>query len=465
MTGVSKQKQIQHLYLRAGFGSGYQTYNSSLTLEKHVDLIFQNAASIYPLSLVDKSTLPSEDYKDLSAERKSEIAAESLKYDKELNVMWLSQLTETDAVFREKMTLFWHGHFACRSLNPVFTQDLNNIQRQYALGKFKDLLLQVSKSAAMLDFLNNQQNRKKHPNENFARELMELFTLGRGNYTEQDIKESARAFTGWGFDKKGDFEFHPERHDSGEKTFFGKTGNFNGEDILDILLQQKTCAHFICSKAYRFFVNDEPDEGCVNTLTDSFYESGYDIAALMKTILTSEWFYDKKNIGVKIKSPIELLVGLNRSFGVKYEDPNVLIYIQKLLGQQLFAPPNVSGWAGGKNWIDSSSLMLRLKLPSIVLNNGIIALAEKEEPEEYKMLKSQEELKVQSKVQRKVKAIASWEKFEADVPKDMTKAQLADFLLQREPPKEILDLISEPGNGTIKSAALELLSLPEYQLC
>ena len=143
----------------------------------------------------------------------------------------------------EKMTLFWHNHFACRSNNALYAQQLNNIQRSYALGNFRDMVLEVSKSPAMLQFLNNQQNQKGHPNENFARELMELFTIGRGNYTEQDIKESARAFTGWGFDKDGAFKLRPFQHDDGEKTFMGKTGNLNGEDIINRSAGAKANCH------------------------------------------------------------------------------------------------------------------------------------------------------------------------------------------------------------------------------
>jgi len=214
-----------------------------------------------------------------------------------------------------------------------------------------------------------------------------------------------------------------------------------------------------------FFVNDEVDTEILTDLSDSFYESDYDIAALMKLIFTSDWFYEKKNRGVKIKSPLELLLGLNRSFSVRYEDPDVLLYIQKLLGQQLFFPPNVSGWVGGKTWIDSSSLMLRLKLPSVLLNNGIIDLEEKQEPEEYRTMKQKQEEKNQSKIQKKVKTTAGWEYFLATLPKEMNKMDLADFLLQAELPEEVMELISEPEQNNLKKTIIQLLSLPEYQMC
>src|SRR3984885_10579646 len=158
------------------------------------------------------------------------------------------------------MSPFWHGHFASRNVNVFYQETLLDIVRKGALGNFGDLLKEVSKRAAMINFLNNNQNRKDHPNENFAREVMELFTLGRGHYTEQDVKESARAFTGWGADLRGEFVFRKFQHDQGTKTVLGKTGNLDGDDVLNILLEQKQTARFISNKMFRFFVNDEPDE-------------------------------------------------------------------------------------------------------------------------------------------------------------------------------------------------------------
>jgi uncharacterized protein (DUF1800 family) len=180
-----------------------------------------------------------------------------------------------------------------------------HVIRQNALGSFRTLLHGVSKSAAMLKFLNAQQNRKDHPNENFAREVMELFTLGRGNYTENDIKEAARAFTGWSANLQGDFVFRRFQHDNGSKTVLGKTGNFTGEDVLDILLEKKGTAAYITQKIYRFFVNEAVDKEKADWLSARFYQSDYNIGQLMKDIFTSDWFYEAKNIGTRIKSPIE----------------------------------------------------------------------------------------------------------------------------------------------------------------
>src|SRR6185436_19949343 len=192
----------------------------------------------------------------------------------------------TDAQLREKMAFFWHGHFACRNLNVFYQQGLLDIIRSNALGNFRTMLHEVSKSAAMLNYLNNQQNRKDHPNENFAREVMELFTLGRGNYSEDDIKNAARAFTGWASIPKGEFIFRRNQHDFGTKTVLGKTGNLTGEEVLDILLEQKQTAKHITQKMYKFFVSDTIDANHVEWLADRFYKSDYDISKLTEDIFT-----------------------------------------------------------------------------------------------------------------------------------------------------------------------------------
>ncbi|HQY11598.1 MAG TPA: DUF1800 domain-containing protein, partial [Ferruginibacter sp.] len=242
--------------------------------------------------------------KELTKEQRKEMQDMSREALKELNLRWLDLMINSQAQLREKMSLFWHGHFACRVNNSFFQQEMLQLVRENALGNFKDLLRAVSKSPAMLQFLNNQQNRKQKPNENFAREVMELFTMGRGNYTEHDIKEAARAFTGWGFNPQGEFMFRKNQHDEGSKTVLGKTGNFDGDAIIDLLLEQKQTAVYISRKIYRYFVNDTADETRVGWMANRFYQNGYDIKKLLEDIYTSDWFYAEKNIGTKIKSPV-----------------------------------------------------------------------------------------------------------------------------------------------------------------
>src|SRR5690606_1773058 len=227
------------------------------------------------------------------------------------------------------------------------------------------LLKEVSRSASMLYFLNNQQNRKGRPNENFAREVMELFTLGRGNYTEKDIKEAARAFTGWTATRNGEFAFRKNYHDTGEKTVLGKTGNFDGEDVLDMILENRQTANIITRKIYAFFANEHGEHAVADHVADQFYRSGYNIGRLMESIFTSDWFYKPENIGARIKSPTELLVGIQRLLPMKLNNDNSLSNMQRVLGQRLLYPPNVAGWPGGRNWIDSSTLMMRLRIPQM----------------------------------------------------------------------------------------------------
>lgn len=467
---------IKHLYSRAAFGISYAKLQdlSRKNLSKVVDQLFKDSAPYEELKSVDPNEVRQQmelqsalgAKKELTQEEKDkrqEITKVQNERSRSLNIDWLMRMINTNASLREKMTLFWHGHFACRSNNPMFAQQLNNIQRQYALGSFRDLLVEVSKSPAMLQYLNNQQNRKGRPNENFARELMELFTLGIGNYTEQDIKESARAFTGWTYDKNGAFQLRPAFHDEGNKTFFGKTGNFDGESIIDMILENPKTAVFISRKLYVFFVNETPNEAHVKELADHFHTSKYDISAVLKKMFTADWFYTAPNVGTKIKSPAEFLVGLSREFYVTYNKPQVLIQLQSSLGQYLFNPPNVAGWPGGKNWIDSSSLMLRMKIPSLVLNDGQIDFSGKADPEDEAVIALNKPVNAKPKPKSYVDAQSDWPKFLGSLPKGTKPLDLAKFLLQPTLNQKITEMVA--NNQGLKSTAIEVTSLPEYQLC
>lgn len=450
------------MYARAGFGLCFLDKRPAehLSVKKEVKELFKTSETNEPLTIVQSNI----DYMVLMTGdmlAKKQALQQQRQQEKDLNLAWMSQMGATNAQLREKMTLFWHNHFACRTNNAFYAQQLNNIQRTYALGSFRDLLLAVSKSPAMLQFLNNQQNHKGHPNENFARELMELFTIGRGNYTEQDIKESARAFTGWGFDKDGMFKVRPFQHDDGEKTFMGKTGNLNGEDIINCLLEQKQTAVFISTKLYKYLVNEIPDPVHVNEMADVFYRANYEIKPLLEYVFTADWFYDDKNTGNMIKSPVSFLVGLNRQFYITYQRPEVLLEFQRALGQVLFNPPNVAGWPGGRNWIDSSSLMYRLKIPSMVLDGGLIDFAGKTDPEDEAYLATIRNR--QSAVSTKVQARPDWDKFLLGIPKGSSKMDIAQFML--EPKLSATIQKAAWQSADIKTLAIELVSTPEYQLC
>jgi uncharacterized protein (DUF1800 family) len=327
----------------------------------------------------------------------------------------------------------------------------------------------------MLKYLNNKQNRKEHPNENFARELMELFTLGRGHYTEDDVKEAARAFTGWSFDEDGRFIFRQRQHDDGEKTILGKTGKWTGDDVIRMLLEQKQTAAFLVQKIYSYYVSDEKiDPRHLKQLASDFYESNYDIGKLLQSIFTSPWFYDTQLAGAKVKSPVELLVGYQRMLPIQFENEKTIINLQRTLGQYLFNPPNVAGWPGGRNWIDSSSLVIRMRLPEAFFLSKELNLSLKEADVEMAVMQQQPIAKDSppSRAFRVGKVQADWTAFTAywgafemnELPR-----ALADFLLpvsiSDEQLRSIISFADKDNKQEyIKSLTILIMELPEYQL-
>jgi uncharacterized protein (DUF1800 family) len=462
---MNNSKQIKHLYARAGFGIRFEDLHDkqNWSIKKSVRKLFKASEKIELLTAVTENIdIRQRSYNTLTEDEKRQLNQDRNQQEKALNDAWVKQLSNTEAQLREKMTLFWHNHFACNVGNSYYEQELNNIQRTHALGNFKTMLMQVSQTPAMLQFLNNQQNQKNHPNENFSRELMELFTLGRGHYTEQDVKESARSFTGWAYNgKDGTYKFNNYAHDTGSKTFLGQTANFCGEDIMGIITANKQTAVFICTKLYKYLVNEVPDDIHIGQMADVFYKENYEITPLLKFVFLSDWFYDEKNIGNLVKSPVEFLIGLNRQFYITYQNPDVLMQFQRTLGQVLFRPPNVAGWPGGKTWIDSSSLMYRMKMPSTILNAGVIDFTGKATPEDEAYLASQR--KQQLNVIRRVQATVNWDKFLHDIPAKTTHEEIARFMLEPDLNKTVIDEVNRPGD--LKTIVIQIASTPEYQLC
>jgi uncharacterized protein (DUF1800 family) len=236
----------------------------------------------------------------------------------------------------------------------------NVLLRREALGNFSTLLRGIAKDPAMLVYLDNAGSRRQAPNENFAREVMELFTLGEGHYTEHDIKEAARAFTGWSLDREtGDFTYRRIWHDYGEKTVFGRTGRLDGDDVLDLLLARPETSQFIVAKLWREFVSPEPQPGEVARLAAAWREARYEVKPLLREVLNSDAFWSSANRGALVKSPVELVAGTLRTFEIHPTDLRPAVFACAALGQNLFAPPNVKGWPGGQAWIDSSTLLAR----------------------------------------------------------------------------------------------------------
>ena len=474
----TNQLKNQHLVWRAAFGpmaenaselqdvSQKELYQILLKTSAKDPIPFNVASNLFDGTL--KGIQDVGRLQNFDKDEKKMLRKQSVKDLKNLNLTWLTEMINSEAQIREKMSLFWHGHFACRVINIYFQQQLLNMIRDNALNNFSNLLREVSKSAAMLSFLNNQQNKKQHPNENFAREVMELFTMGRGNYTEDDVKESARAFTGWGFNLQGEFVDRPFAHDNGRKTFLGKTGNFNGDDIIDILLEQKQTAKFITQKIYKYFVNDTIDIEKTEWLSSRFYQSGYNIKNLLTDIYTSKWFYDDKNIGNHIKSPVELLVGIRRFILMELDKPEVQLLFERALGQVLFYPPNVAGWPGGKSWIDSSALMLRMRIPQILTNADDFIVKPKDDDDTMMGMEGVDE----KPKEKQVNSIINWTavtKVFDDTPRESLMQKISEVVLQTKDkisPVILNRYIDKDAKDVyIKTTLVELMSTPEYQLC
>ncbi len=281
----------------------------------------------------------------------------------DLKYWWLQRMAKGPRPFQEKMTLFWHGHFATsvEKVRDAYLMWLqNDLFRQQGTGNWLKLLTAVAKDPAMLIWLDQGQSRKDHPNENFAREVMELFTLGEGHYTEKDVTEAARAMTGWTYDRR-DQEFidRPRIHDMGTKTVLGKTGDFNGDDVLALIVEQPQAARYITAKLWTFYAGQSPSDELVTALSEEFRKNGNEFKPLMKTMLRSQEFYTDSVVRNQVKSPVQWLVGSVRVLERDLPLPFVCFALTRNLGQDLFAPPNVKGWDGGLSWITTNNLLAR----------------------------------------------------------------------------------------------------------
>jgi len=360
----------RHLLLRTSFAAtpaDVATY-ARLTREQAVDRLIASAQRepvTRPAPELDQWT-PRSRIRALPEPERRAWLRQTIQQGQELRGWWLAEMLVTPAPFAERMTLFWHNHFVSslqkvRPTRLMYRQNL--LLRQHALGNFGAMLHAVARDPAMIVYLDNASNRKGQPNENFAREVMELFTLGEGNYSEQDIKEAARAFTGWGLDgETGEFLFRPALHDEGSKTVLGRSGHLDGGDVLDILLADTRTAELIVRKMWREFVSPVPDEREVRRIAEAFRRSSYEIRVAMRAILLSDAFYAPEQRASLIKSPIDMLVGTVRQFGFEVGDPFPFVVIARQLGQDLMAPPNVKGWPGGEAWINASTLLARKQI-------------------------------------------------------------------------------------------------------
>jgi uncharacterized protein (DUF1800 family) len=365
-----------HLLVRAGFGGIPAEIQKTLTLgpEKAVSSLINTSPENYPppawAAPDDQDELRAQVQEAATPEEK-QMARKLLREKfisemKDLTGWWVTRMVNTPSPLVEKMTLFWHGHFATsgQKVRPAYKMwSQNETFRQNALGNFGVLVKAVSRDPAMMIWLDTVQSKKENPNENFGREVMELFTLGEGHYSESDVKEAARAFTGYRINQKEQsFRFAERQFDPGIKTFMGKTGPWDGDQILDIVVSQPQCARFIGAKIWRFFVYDDPEPKLVDALASELRNGHYELRPFLKTLFLSAEFYSSQARNSQIKSPVQFLVQTLRTMPIPLPDRNVIEFAFRQMGQVPFFPPNVKGWDGGKSWINTATLTFRYKL-------------------------------------------------------------------------------------------------------
>ena len=288
-----------------------------------------------------------------------------------LRAGWMLRMLSAPSSLREKLTLFWHGHFAtaiAKVGDPALMARQVDVLREMALGSFRDMVLEMSRDPAMLIWLDNALNVKGAPNENFARELMELFTLGIGHYSERDVQEVARAFTGWTLDGRS-FRFDPSKHDDGEKTVLGRSGRLDGKDVVDHICSLPRTPRFIAWKLWSFFVGTEPAEEDLAAMSGAYFDSGTQVGPMLKAMFRSPRFFEPAAVGTRVKGPVEFVVGLVRSLEAP-ADGQVYADAAASIGQDLYNPPDVNGWPGGEQWISTYTLLERIRLVRRLVGQG-----------------------------------------------------------------------------------------------
>ena len=341
------RREATHLLWRAGFGATYaeidRTVHEGLdaTLDRLVSPPDESPRFVKTQHLLRGIAIDAQNIGDLKA-------------------WWLYRMQHASVPLTEKITLLWHNHFATSNAKVQSVEHMleqNDLLRRHALGNFRDLLHGISRDVAMLIWLDGNANRKRHPNENFAREVMELFSLGEGNYSEHDIAEAARAFTGWHV-RRDRFWLNTIQHDTNTKNVLGRRGNFDGDDIIEICLDQPACSQFLAWKLLRTFVLDRPEKQHIEGLAERIVHHKYQMQPVLSELLGSRLFFSDAARGSLIKSPIELVIGSYRTLGCAAHLPNTLRLLADL-GQDVFEPPSVKGWEGGRQWISSTTLLKR----------------------------------------------------------------------------------------------------------
>ena len=358
--GPWDERFAAHLLRRAGFGGSPDDVARVARMRPH-DAV---ESLIHPpdtssLSAPDVMPYPAMFRRDAAKDLRRS-AVESIV---DLQNWWLNRMLSTPAPLQEKMTFILHGHFTTAAIEkgvwPNLIYEQNQLLRSYAFGNLHDLTLAISQDPAMLLYLDNAENNKSHPNENYARELMELFTLGLGNYSEEDVRQSARSFTGWSIDRRtGEFFDNPRTHDDGVKTFLYRSGNFSGADIVDIIYRQRACERFWASALLSAFVYNDPEPSLIDAYADVISRNRFELRPSLSVLLESKVFYSPRGYRGLVKSPVEFAVGAHKSLGLTEIMEGTPARLRSM-GQTLFHPPNVAGWPGGQNWLTTQMLIAR----------------------------------------------------------------------------------------------------------
>ncbi len=352
------RREATHLLWRTGFGASAE----------EIERATKNGLDRTLLLLLTPMQ-PTEEF--IKADRLLEQAAFDSGNIADLKTWWLYRMDSSPNPLIEKLTLLWHNHFATSNAKvdsvPLMAAQ-NNLLRRESLGSFRRVLHGIAKDVAMLVWLDSNSNRKRHPNENFAREVMELFSLGVGNYSEQDIQEAARAFTGWHV-RNGEFWFNQIQHDTGEKVIFTKRGNFDGGDVVELCLEHPACPRFLAFKLLRQFVEPSPSKDHIDALAARIRQHNFEWLPILRELFSSRLFFSEPVRQSIIKSPIELLLGAVRQLKAK---PNLqsLARLSAELGQDIFEPPTVKGWDGGRLWISSTTLIQRANFATALLKSN-----------------------------------------------------------------------------------------------
>lgn len=394
--------EAAHLINRAGFGAapeeitriharGREAAVEALFTAKDADDTFPPPAWSDPETLREVASQRQEQRRDLQRAQRSidpaneravmradqdrrrlqqEAQREQRRQGTDIQRIWWSRILTTQAPLREKMTLFWHDHFATslqKVRQPALMLRQNDLFRRHAFGSFHELTREIVTDPAMMIFLDVQSSRRGKPNENFAREVFELFTLGEGHYSEEDVREAARAFTGYQLNRLTGRTTHNRRQwDGGTKTIFGKSGNFTGIDVIDLTFERPEPSRFISRKLWEFFAYETPPDPAVEAMAKILRENDHRIEPLLRAIFLSREFYQPEVMGNQIKSPVQFLTQLLHELEIREPPPGFLLSAQAQLGQMLYNPPNVAGWDHGKAWINTNTLLARYNLAGFI---------------------------------------------------------------------------------------------------